>query len=158
MLENPFWRYSLALYAHMQPWCLRLQDQYGANVNLLLFCCYSGAKGHRLSQQQLAELQQLVSGWDSTVIKPLRDIRRQLSAQVLGADVSAVKKALLATELDIEKQVQQKLYSWWQQQLLSMREPQEKAIVACLNAYFSQCNITEQVSDDLIRLAISVDG
>ena len=159
MLDNPFWRYSLALYANTQPWCLRLQDQRNASVNLLLFCCYIGSKGQLLSSQQLSELQQLVNGWDSGVVRPLRAIRRQLSATVLGADVGAAKQILLAAELEAEQQIQQRLYGWWQQ--LSLPEQQlstqemTKAIAGSLKAYYRQLNITEPLPGDLIDLAIS---
>ena len=38
--DNPFWNYSLALYARAEvaKTCLALQDRLGLDVNLLLFC------------------------------------------------------------------------------------------------------------------------
>ena len=159
MLDNPFWRYSLALYANTQPWCLQLQDQRNASVNLLLFCCYIGSKGQLLSPQQLSELQQLIDGWDRCVVKPLRSIRRQLAATVLGTDISAARQILLAAELEAEQQIQQRLYGWWQQQSLPEQQPspQEVAkVITCnLKSYYQQLRITEPLPGDLIDLAIS---
>ena len=49
-LANPFWTFSLAVYAEpgVQAECLDLQDQDGIDVNMLLFCAWLGACRHVL--------------------------------------------------------------------------------------------------------------
>lgn len=43
--ENPFWRFSCAVYAApgVAQACLELQDTHGADVNLLLLAAWLGA-------------------------------------------------------------------------------------------------------------------
>ena len=47
---NPFWRFSLRTYRApgVQEACLALQDRCGADVNLLLFCGWTGRDGRAL--------------------------------------------------------------------------------------------------------------
>jgi uncharacterized protein (TIGR02444 family) len=42
--ESLLWSFSLAVYSDgsVQQECLNLQDQYGIDVNVLLFCAYAG--------------------------------------------------------------------------------------------------------------------
>ena len=156
--DNPFWKYSLALYANAQQWCLELQDRYGANVNLLLFCCFVGSRGCTLLPQHLDELRALIAGWDDGVVKPLRKIRRSLSASDLGSDVSAAKQLVLAAELEAEQQVQQRLHQWWLGWSRPQGVPPEEAVAANLNSYCEQLGVARPLPDSLIDLALSAAG
>ena len=52
---HPFWRYSLGFYRRsgVEQACLGLQNTCGADVNLLLFCCWMGAQGRPLDKRSL---------------------------------------------------------------------------------------------------------
>ena len=77
-----FWRFSLSAYERpgVAPSCLALQDRLGLDVNLLLFCCWAGARGHRLSGAELAVALAATAPWQREIVEPLRRIRRQLKA------------------------------------------------------------------------------
>ena len=76
-----FWRFSLTVYARpgVAPACLALQDRLGLDVNLLLFCCWAAARGHRLDPAELAVAEAASAAWQRDIVTPLRGIRRQLA-------------------------------------------------------------------------------
>ena len=76
-----FWRFSLTVYARpgVASSCLALQDRLGLDVNLLLFCCWAAARGHRLDPAELAAAEAASADWQRDIVVPLRGIRRQLA-------------------------------------------------------------------------------
>lgn len=87
--DHPFWNYSLWLYAQpgVSDACLRLQDEHGLDVNLVLFCIWSGLAGPgQLTRDELTEAMARGGQWQSDVVGPIRKIRRTLKQDPLGAD------------------------------------------------------------------------
>ena len=84
---NPFWRFSLRTYRApgVQDACLALQDRCGADVNLLLFCGWTGRDGRALDEGSLRSAVGRVGLWQSEVIAPLRLARRGLKRQAADA-------------------------------------------------------------------------
>ena len=82
--ESPFWRFSLRFYARPQiaAACLVLQDEGGADVNLLLFLLFLAEHGRRVGRDDIARLDEAVHAWRDSVIKPLRELRRALKAGI----------------------------------------------------------------------------
>ena len=72
--QNDFWQFSLALYG--QPGvareCLELQDKFGLNINLLLFCAWLGRRGVALGRDDLEGASRLIASWHDHVVHPLR--------------------------------------------------------------------------------------
>ena len=66
----PFWRFSLRTYGApgVARACLALQDACGADVNLLLFCCWLGVEGRGLNKRLLRRTLAAVSAWQSEVL------------------------------------------------------------------------------------------
>ena len=86
--EDAFWEFSLRTYARagVAPACLGLQDRRGADVNLLLYCCWIAAAGRgALERDALERLVALTRAWQDTVIAPLRAVRRRLKGETLAA-------------------------------------------------------------------------
>jgi uncharacterized protein (TIGR02444 family) len=107
-LADEFWEFSLALYSQpgVAAYCLRLQDDVGANVNLLLFCCWTGRRGVRLDAQALAAAATAIEDWQVRVLRPLRARRR--TAGIAPAE----RQRLLAEELTAERREQALLVQW----------------------------------------------
>ncbi|MGH9696093.1 MAG: TIGR02444 family protein, partial [Bryobacteraceae bacterium] len=85
VLDNPFWRFSLAIYSTpgISAECLALQETIGIDVNLLLFCAWVGAEHQiKLTQTELDEFSATVHSWHEQVIVPLRRARQAL--KVIG--------------------------------------------------------------------------
>ncbi|MBI5069612.1 MAG: TIGR02444 family protein [Deltaproteobacteria bacterium] len=106
------WRFSLALYARpgVEAACLWLQERWGADVNLLLLCCWLERLGRRADAALLRRAQRQVAGWRAEAVLPLRRVRRRLRriAGPARAWVEPVRRAAQAAELRAE-QVEQRL-------------------------------------------------
>jgi len=77
-LDSPFWRFALRVYARagVSPLCLLLQDENGIDVNLLLFACWCGSTGRRLTVDDIEAAVAHTAGWTEAVVKNLRQARR----------------------------------------------------------------------------------
>jgi uncharacterized protein (TIGR02444 family) len=119
-MDSLFWDFSIAIYGKdgVQDECLTLQDQFGINVNLLLFCAFAGAVyGAALTADDIASARQEVSAWHNDIIGPLRAVRRRLKTIELR-DPDAAKAAtdlrsqVKTAELDSERIEQVMLEQW----------------------------------------------
>ncbi len=75
------WNFSNAIYAvpSVADECLLLQDKYGVDVNLLLFCCYAAVvRGIQLSEEDMVDIEQHVADLRSGVVVPLRNCRKTM--------------------------------------------------------------------------------
>jgi len=84
MGRDSFWDFSLRIYARREvpPACLALQDEGGADVNLVLFLLYLADCGRMLDDAQVAGLDEATRGWREQVVKPLRCVRRLLKDDI----------------------------------------------------------------------------
>lgn len=92
--DNPFWSFSIAVYAdpEVAAECLTLQRRLNIDVNILLFCAWIGsAKRTKLSDEDLAAVEACARPWHDAVVRPLRDIRAELKRPPAIAD-DAVKE------------------------------------------------------------------
>ena len=80
-MTKSFWNFSIAVYSErgVQNECLHLQEQFGLDVNIVLFCAFAGAvHGICLTEDDIVRAQKEVTGWQEDVVKPLRAARRNL--------------------------------------------------------------------------------
>ncbi len=112
-MNNPpsnFWNFSVALYAQpaIADLCLRAQDNYNANVNLLLWCVWLEQRNIVLTAERLQQAHLRVDTWEQDYVVPLRRLRRQLKQQFGTADESleALREQIKQAELLAEKQMQ----------------------------------------------------
>ena len=128
--DNPFWRFSLAVYAApgVADECLALQDTRGIDVNVLLFCAWLGSRRIVLTEANLAAIDGTVRSWRDQIVGPLRGVRRDIKARPDAAeqDIAALRKDVAALELRAEQIEQAMLYG--------------------LAATFDQANVTAQVA------------
>ena len=119
-MGSPFWNFSLAVYGAnaVEDECLKLQDQFGLDVNLLLLCAFLGAgHGVALTSGDIASAHQEVDQWNEDIVKPLRAARRHLKTIELR-DADAVKAAaqlraqVNVAELESERVEQMMLEQW----------------------------------------------
>lgn len=111
--DNPFWRFSLALYERpgAAEACLWLQDEAGLDVNLLLFCCWAGAAGDTLRGHQMARAAALAEPWREAVVAPLRAVRRHLKPLAGEPGVAELRADVQKTELSAERLLQDRLHA-----------------------------------------------
>ncbi|MEM5546052.1 TIGR02444 family protein [Pseudoalteromonas fuliginea] len=110
--SDDFWQFACTLYAkpEQQTTLLALQNQQGKNVNLCLLLLYLDSLNLSINTQQLNELTQVVSEFDTHVLQPLRAARSYLKTnQNTISDYATIRAELLSTELKLEKQQQHML-------------------------------------------------
>ena len=112
--QNDFWQFSLALYG--QPGvareCLDLQDKFGLNINLLLFCAWLGRRGVTLGRDDLEEASRVIASWHDRVVRPLRAVRRQMKLH--HDDVSELRAQVQRIEIEAEQVEQAMLFDYAQ--------------------------------------------
>ena len=112
---NPFWDYSLVHYGRPEVAraCLELQEDVGANVNLVLFCCWLGSSGQVLTVQDLDEAEEIIRDWNEQVVEPLRGVRRFVQSEFAGFADQEGPQDVKQLELRAERVVQNRLCNWW---------------------------------------------
>jgi uncharacterized protein (TIGR02444 family) len=118
--QQDFWTFSLAVYADpdVQMECLALQDGYGVDVNILLFCAYAGAvHGVVVPEAALLQAVEHVASWQKDVISKLRDARRALKPFIsqpspIADSATPLREQVKASELEAERVEQTMLETW----------------------------------------------
>ncbi len=152
---NPFWEYSLQLYAApgVENYCLDLQRRQGVNVNLLLFCCWTALQCRQLGSDEIASAAAAIDSWDKQVVQQLRQLRQLIkaidelehlnnSAQV-ELDGPAFRAQLKSLELIAERIVQENLYAWWQNLPATAAVVAPTALLSNLNTYLNLLGVDE---------------
>ena len=129
--QNPFWDFTLRVYGApgVQAACLTLQDRFGLDVNLALYCLWCGAGGPgRLDETALQAAGAAVQAWQQDVIQALRAVRNRLKQPPWSGYAGApdLRKQVLAVELAAEKISQDRLL----QLAGTARVPADRAIAA----------------------------
>jgi uncharacterized protein (TIGR02444 family) len=109
-----FWEFSLAFYSRerVSAACLSLQNRRGADVNILLFCCWLATLGLKVDASGLHAAIAEVEAWRRDVLEPLRSARRAVSDQfpeIAKSDRQAIKHGVLSVELECERIAQEKI-------------------------------------------------
>jgi uncharacterized protein (TIGR02444 family) len=117
---SPFWRFSLRLYRSpgVAEACITLQEESGADVNLLLFLLWHGVQERRISADEVARLDRKIAGWREQAVIPLRATRRALKSPALkspqglveAGTAEAFRTRIKAVELEAERLQQEAMY------------------------------------------------
>ncbi len=134
-MAETFWTYSGTLYSNpsVAKLCLEHQDRRGLDVNLLLFCIFTGEElGVRLSAPMLRRLRRALCPWRILVVTPIRRIRRV--ARDLVGD-GTLYRALKRLELDAERGAQSRLIACFQALSADCEPPGPDLAAANLHLY-----------------------
>lgn len=103
-----FWDWAVQAYARpgVEALCLTLQDEHGQCVSYLLWAAWTAAEGRAIGAAAMAEAAASARDWETTVLRPLRSVRRALKEARPGMPVSgqaALRDRIKAEELGAEK-------------------------------------------------------
>jgi uncharacterized protein (TIGR02444 family) len=129
---SPFWRFSLQFYRQpgVAEACIKLQEDSGVDVNLLLFLLWHAAQERRLSIADIGELENKIGMWRDLTVIPLRAIRRALKSPpglVEGGTAEAFRTKIKAVELEAERLQQEAMYALVSAALLGEKAPSVEA-------------------------------
>ncbi|MCL7462723.1 TIGR02444 family protein [Pseudomonas sp. NW5] len=118
-MQQELWDFAAALYARpaLAQHCLTAQDEYGADVCLLLTALWLEQRGQPLDRALAARLQQVAGDWQQAVCTPLRTLRRAWkAAAATDAALAGLRQQLASLELDAERcllaRLQQCIDAW----------------------------------------------
>jgi uncharacterized protein (TIGR02444 family) len=136
---NPFWDFSLDFYARpsVSAACLTLQDECGADINLLLFLLWRAAAGRLLSQDEVTRLDGEVRDWRDAAIAPLRALCRRLkeTALIEPAPQQKFRDQVKSLELEAERLQQDALYAASRSRTLGTEAPPQHAARGSIAGY-----------------------
>lgn len=130
-----FWDFSVRTYrtAGVPEACLSLQNDNGADVNMLLFCCWIGAYLGQFDEALFAQASEFSTKWARGVVVPLRSARTWMKHTGCIADsmpteaCMELREEIKTVEFSAEKMQQQVLES-----LVSLDAPRSDAAVQVL--------------------------
>jgi uncharacterized protein (TIGR02444 family) len=114
-IDNPFWQFSLQVYATpgVAEECLEVQDKLGVDVNVLLYAAWLGStRGVLLEHADIRIIDDEVTAWSTDVVQPLRAVRRRLKLmpEISDQSVQMTRKRVADAELFAEQIEQALLY------------------------------------------------
>ncbi len=121
-----FWNFSVRTYRSdgVPEASLSLQNDYGADVNMLLYCCWVGVVAGRFDGDLFARASQFSTLWANHVVIPLRSSRTWMkhsgcAVEPMQTDACMeLRDGIKSVEFEAEKLQQEALQS-----LLSVSEP-----------------------------------
>ena len=84
--DSEFWNFSQRVYAlpDVEETCLRLQNNYDADINIALYCLWLAENTTTLEQEDIDLLIKATEPWQQTILKPLRDARKMMKQQIIA--------------------------------------------------------------------------
>jgi uncharacterized protein (TIGR02444 family) len=111
---SSFWRFSLDFYGApgVAPAFLTLQEDTGADVNLLLFLFFLAAAKRAIAAADIARLDAAIAAWRSEIVVPLRAVRRRLKTDtgaIAAPRAELLRQSVKRLELEAERLEQEAL-------------------------------------------------
>ncbi len=106
-----FWQFSLSFYRvkDVQTLLLNLQDSFGLNVNVLLFCMYCDSKDIELSESLFTNILSSIKEKDAELIRFRAKRRQAKGAKGNDSEPNMRYEQYLAQELEMEKAQQEQI-------------------------------------------------
>ncbi len=84
--KHDLWSFACEVYSHsvVSNSCLELQDRYGIEVPLLLFCVWSGWRYGELSNDCLQQASEFSRHYSKVTVEPLRAVRREMKGAYIS--------------------------------------------------------------------------
>jgi uncharacterized protein (TIGR02444 family) len=112
LTSEALWPYALEVYGRpgVESLLLRLQDEQGQCVPLLLWSLWMAGGGRPIDAAKAAACAELARAWQDAAVAPLRRLRRGLKAQSTTQQVQArIRNGVKALELEAERMLLQML-------------------------------------------------
>lgn len=112
-LDNPLWEFALALYSKplVEETAITLQDEYGVNVNLLIWMCWLEKNGKRIDEAGITAAEAVIQSLHKDFVLPLRVLRKNPQLRQQSEMTGRLKEAIQHAELAAEQLVIAALYA-----------------------------------------------
>ncbi len=84
--DSKLWSFSDQIYKlpEVEGACLKLQNNFDADINIIMYCLWIADKGIKLNQEDAIVLIQTTLPWQKTILKPLRDARKMMKQHIIA--------------------------------------------------------------------------
>ena len=112
--DSELWTFSTQTYQipEVEQACLNLQNNFHADVNIILYCCWMGEKRLTLALDDILLLIQTAEPWQNSILVPLRDARRVIKQHIIAMPTDLLEQTIsnmTEMELNAEHMEQQAL-------------------------------------------------
>ena len=136
-----FWDFSVSTYRQpgVAEACLSLQDRFGCDVNVLLYCCWFGCTRGLMIERTFNAALSFSEPWANEVVRPLRTARTWMKIAGCGnTDVStescmSLRDDIKAAELKAEHLQQDTLERLTSTPLSEATDPQTQMVNTACN-------------------------
>ncbi|MGH1470427.1 MAG: TIGR02444 family protein [Cellvibrionaceae bacterium] len=117
-LENPLWEFALALYSKplVEETAIVLQNEYGVNVNILIWMCWLEKEGCRIDEDTIEGAERVIQSLHKDFVLPLRALRKNPQLRDHSEITSTLKDAIQQAELVAEQVVMSAIYAFSQRE------------------------------------------
>jgi uncharacterized protein (TIGR02444 family) len=129
--------------------CLRLQDDAGADINMLLTAAWLAEQNRCWQPAQVRGLITLCADWREHCILPLRTVRRYLKEEKHLSELGLIYAQIKALELDAEMHQLQLLCNAMQSMVLKAGVSSARSLKDNLKAYFDVLSIHPSACTDM---------
>jgi uncharacterized protein (TIGR02444 family) len=115
--ENPFWNFSLEIYARtgVAEACLALQNEFGVDVNMVLYCVWLADQGRALDDAAAGDCIAITHPWQTRMVSIIRELGRACRNDSLLAPEAfreSIRRELARVELHAERIEQELLLAF----------------------------------------------
>jgi uncharacterized protein (TIGR02444 family) len=84
--DSELWSFSNQTYKlpEVEGACLELQNNFDADINIILYCLWVAEKGIKLTAEDVMVLIQTTLPWQKSILKPLRDARKMMKQHIIA--------------------------------------------------------------------------
>ncbi|MGI1679579.1 MAG: TIGR02444 family protein [Cellvibrionaceae bacterium] len=113
-LENPLWEFALALYSKplVEETAIALQNEYGMNVNILIWMCWLEKQGYQIDEEGIEGVERIIQSLHKDFVLPLRALRKNPQLRDQSELTSNLKNAIQQAELAAEQLVMSAIYAY----------------------------------------------
>ena len=163
--ESELWNFSTQTYQipEVEAACLKLQDEFSADVNIILYCCWLGENNIELSPDEILVLIQTTEPWQNSILKPLRNARRMMKNHIIAMPAELLDQTISnmnEMEINSERMEQQSLEKVID--ISSKEKNIEKSPVEItttnLSLYFQQLDSVSSINDVSNELTSLLDA
>lgn len=155
--DSKLWDFSVQTYSlpEVQDICLSLQDDFNANINIIMYCLWTAEQNIKISQDNVTALVQSTQPWQDTILKPLRDVRKMIKDHIIAMPVELLDQTvsnLGEMELNAEHMSQMAI-----EKIIDLNQASEEiSVIECatlnLSLYLKQLESISSVSDFSVPL------
>ena len=163
--ESALWNFSTQTYQipEVETACLALQDNFSADINIILFGCWLGENKIELSTEDIQTLMQTTQPWQNSILKPLRNARRMMKQHIIAMSPELLDQTISnmhEMEINAERMAQQSIEKAIDLSAKNISEEKSSVEISTINVsiYLQQLDSVNSISDVSNELTALLDG